>query len=142
MYLLMMELLMSQQLKPHKGLDLTEHLQSSTQGNTDPIHLRLLDKTRLAHRLLDPPQPREQDREGGEDKAQSSPSILSVLRAAGAVPWKHEQSTKYLPEMVSVPMSTILGKNLSPLPPEQSCTLLKICFSAVFTFSFCFLAFQ
>lgn len=73
MYLLMMELLMSQQLKPHKGLDLTEHLQSSTQGNTDPIHLRLLDKTRLAHRLchLDSPQPREQDREGREDKAQS-----------------------------------------------------------------------
>lgn len=51
----------------------------------------------------------------------------------GAVPCKHEHNTKYLLETISTPVSTILGKNLSPLPPEQSRTYLKICFPAVFT---------
>lgn len=46
--------------------------QSSTRAIIDPIHLRLLDKTRLCH--LDSPQPRQRDtevREGAEGKAQS-----------------------------------------------------------------------
>lgn len=72
-------------------------------------------------------------RSGREERAKHTPSILSMLRAAGAVPWKHKQNTKYLPEMISMPVSTILGKNLSLLPPEQSSICLKICFSAVFT---------
>lgn len=68
-----------------------------------------------------------------EERAKHSSSILSELGAAGAAPWKHGQNTKYLLEMISMPISTILGKNWSPLPPEQSCTYSKICFSAVFT---------
>lgn len=95
--------------------------QSSTQGNIDPIHLRLLDKTRMALSLGFPLSPGSRTpRSGREVRAKHSPSILSVLRAAGAVPWKHQQNTKDLLEMMSTPMSTILGKNLSPLPPEQS----------------------
>lgn len=67
-----------------------------------------LAETRLAHSLchLDfPLGPRQQDTEElwpwREERAKHSPSVLSVLWAAGAAPQKSEQNRKYLLEIIS-----------------------------------------